>query len=135
MTPPSSNPIADRQINDVLDRLHARAARQLPGIVAHYALEAVKGLVGAKRAKSADAEYYRDKLISIDRGQGWLNCTQCRGLHARRAVEFGTSYGVSTLYLAAAMRDQGTSLVIGTEIDAERRATRATISSMRELRN
>jgi hypothetical protein len=65
MTPPSSNPIADRQINDVLDRLHARAARQLPGIVAHYALEAVKGLVGAKRAKSADAEYYRDKLISI----------------------------------------------------------------------
>jgi hypothetical protein len=71
----------------------------------------------------------------IDRGQGWLIYTQCRGLHARRAVEFGTSYGVSTLYLAAAMRDQGTSLVIGTEIEAERRATRATISSQRELRN
>ncbi len=121
MTPPSSNPIRDRQINEVLDRLHARAARQLPAIVAHVALEAVKGLMGAKRA-NADAEYYRDKLISIDRAQGWLIYTLCRSLQARRVVEFGTSYGVSTLYLAAAMRDQGGGLVIGTEIEAEKAA-------------
>jgi len=119
MTPPSSNPIADRRINDVLDRLHARAARQMPGIVAHVVLDAAKGLVGAKRP-NADAKYYRDKLISIDPGQGWLIYMLCRGLEARRAVEFGTSYGVSTLYLAAAMRDQGGGLVIGTEIEAEK---------------
>jgi predicted O-methyltransferase YrrM len=120
MTPPSSNPIADRRINDVLDRLHARAARQFPGLVAHYALDAVKGLVGAKRSTVGDAEYHRDKLLSIDRGQGWLIYMLCRGLQARRVVEFGTSYGVSTLYLAAAMRDQGGGLVIGTEIEPEK---------------
>jgi len=121
MTRPSSNPIADRRISDVLDRLHVRAARQLPGLVAHYALEAVKKLVGVKRSNAVgDAEYHRDKLLSIDRGQGWLIYMLCRGLQARRVVEFGTSYGVSTIYLAAAMRDQGEGLVIGTEIEAEK---------------
>ncbi len=117
MRPPSSNPITDRQINDVLDRLHARAGRELPGVVAHLAWGAVKGLVGAKRANDSDETYVRDKLIPIDRGQGWLIYMLCRSLQARRVVEFGTSYGVSTLYLAAAMRDQGGGLVIGTEIE------------------
>lgn len=107
MSPPSSNPIADRQVNDVLDRLHARASRELPGLVVPLAFEALKGLVGAKRANDADAKYVRDKLIPIGRAQGWLIYMLCRSLQARRVVEFGTSYGVSTLYLAAAMRDQG----------------------------
>jgi hypothetical protein len=46
MSPPSSNPITDRRINDVLDRLHARAGRELPGLAVHLAWGAVKGLVG-----------------------------------------------------------------------------------------
>jgi predicted O-methyltransferase YrrM len=120
VTPPSSNPITDRQINGVLDRLHAKAARQLPGLAAHFALGAAKGLVGAKRSDDSDEKYVRDKLIPIDRGQGWLIYMLCRSRRARRVVEFGTSYGVSTLYLAAAMRDQGGGLVIGTEIEAEK---------------
>lgn len=120
MNPPSSNPIADRQINDVLDRLHARARREMPGLVANLALGALKGLVGGKGAIDADEKYVHDKLIPIARGQGWLIYMLCRGLQARRVVEFGTSYGVSTLYLAAAMRDQGGGLVIGTEIETEK---------------
>ena len=128
MSPPSSNPITDRRINDVLDRLHARARRELPGLVVHLGWDAVKGLVGAKPADDSDAKYVRDKLIPIGRGQGWLIYMLCRSLQARRVVEFGTSYGVSTLYLAAAMRDQGGGVVIGTEIEPERRAMPATIS-------
>jgi predicted O-methyltransferase YrrM len=120
MRPPSSNPIADRKINDVLDRLHARARREMPGLVVNLALGALKGLVGAKGAIEADEKYVHDKLIPIGRGQGWLIYMLCRALQARRVVEFGTSYGVSTLYLAAAMRDQGGGLVIGTEIETEK---------------
>ena len=133
MRPPSSNPITDRQINGVLDRLHARAGRELPGLAAHLALEAVKGLVGAKRADDSDEKYVRDKLIPIGRGQGWLIYMLCRSLQARRVVEFGTSYGVSTLYLAAAMRDQGGGLVIGTEIEAEKARRARSISWKPEL--
>lgn len=126
MIPPSSNPIIDKRINDVLDRLHARAGRELPGLIANMALGAVKGLVNAKRANASDEDYVRDKLIPIGRGQGWLIYMLCRSLRARRAVEFGTSFGVSTLYLAAAMRDQGGGLVIGTEIEpAKARHARA----------
>ncbi len=35
---------------------------------------------------------------------------------ARNVVEFGTSFGVSTIYLAAAVRDNGGGRVIGTEM-------------------
>lgn len=118
LQPPSSNPITDTRVNAVLDRLHARAGREMPGLVAHLAVDALKGLVGAKR--DLGVRYVRDKLIPIDRGQGWLIYLLCRSLQARRVVEFGTSFGVSTLYLAAAMRDQGGGLVIGTEIEAEK---------------
>lgn len=120
MSPPPSNPITDRQINDVLDRLHARAGRELPGLVAHLGLGALKGLAGAKRANDSNEKYVRDKLIPIGRDQGCLIYMLCRSLQAQRVVEFGTSYGVSTLYLAAAMRDQGGGLVIGTEIEPEK---------------
>lgn len=116
----TSNPITDRQINDVLDRLHGRAGREMPGLFAHLALGIIKGLVSPKSANESNEDYVRDKLIPIDRGQGWLIYMLCRSLQARRVVEFGTSYGVSTLYLAAAMRDQGGGLIIGTEIEAEK---------------
>jgi predicted O-methyltransferase YrrM len=120
MTPPSSNPITDQKINEILNRLHARAGRELPGLAVHLGLHALKRLLGAKQANDDDTKYVRDKLIPIGRSQGWLIYMLCRSLQARRVVEFGTSYGVSTLYLAAAMRDQGGGLVIGTEIEAEK---------------
>lgn len=114
MPAPAANPIRDRQINAVLDRLHARANRELPGLVVNLLLQSVAGAFGGEGDHGA---YVRNKLICIDRGQGWLIYTLCRALRAARAVEFGTSFGVSTLYLAAAMRDQGAGVVIGTEIE------------------
>lgn len=41
-----------------------------------------------------------------------------RACKARRIVEFGTSMGVSTLYLAAALRDNGGGQLIGSEMEA-----------------
>jgi predicted O-methyltransferase YrrM len=117
MSPPTANPIRDRQINDVLGRLHARADREMPGLVVNLMLQSVVQAFGVEGDHGA---YVRDKLICIDRGQGWLIYTLCRSLRASRAVEFGTSFGVSTLYLAAAMRDQGAGTVIGTEIEPEK---------------
>ena len=123
-----------RRSMTLLDRLHARARREMPGLVANLALGALKGLLGGKGAIHAEWRFVHDKLIPIDRGQGWLIYMLCRGLQARRVVEFGTSYGVSTLYLAAAMRDQGGGLVIGTEIETEKARHAPTIpGSLPEL--
>lgn len=43
-----------------------------------------------------------------------------RSCRARRIVEFGTSFGVSTIHLACALKDNGGGLVIGTELEAEK---------------
>lgn len=40
-----------------------------------------------------------------------------RAIQARSIVEFGTSFGVSTLHLAAALRDNGGGRLIGTEFE------------------
>ncbi len=102
----------------VLDRLHARADREMPGLIVNLLLQTLMRAFGGK--SDDHGAYVRDKLICIDRGQGWLIYMLCRGLRATRAVEFGTSFGVSTLYLAAAMRDQGAGTVIGTEIEPQK---------------
>ncbi len=92
------------------------------------------------RAKAGDLDwnafdertdrFLRDKLVALDREKAELCYQLCRALRATRVVEAGTSFGVSTLYLAAAVRDntkQGESgIVIGTEYEpAKARAARA----------
>jgi predicted O-methyltransferase YrrM len=54
----------------------------------------------------------------------------CRALRAKRVVEVGTSFGVSTLYLADAVRANGGGLVIGTEYEpAKATAARANFAA------
>lgn len=113
------NPIRDDRVNGVLKRLHKQADRQLPGLIAFFAGESARRLVFGKPKDEVAIRQveslYRDKVIPIDKEQGWLIYLLCRSLGARRVVEFGTSFGVSTLYLAAAVRDNGGGVVIGTE--------------------
>ena len=61
-----------------------------------------------------------DKLAAFDRNKAEFCYTLCRALNARCVVEAGTSFGVSTIYLAAAVRDNARGneprgMVIGTE--------------------
>lgn len=48
-----------------------------------------------------------------------------RACKARRIVEFGTSFGISAIHLATALRDNGGGQLIGTELEATK-ATAAT---------
>src|SRR6185436_17769921 len=69
-----------------------------------------------------DMAFVRDKFVALDPEKCDLCYMLCRSIQARRVVEFGTSFGVSTIYLAAAVRDTvredgGSGLVIGTEIE------------------
>jgi predicted O-methyltransferase YrrM len=51
------------------------------------------------------APFLSDKLVALDREKAEFCYQLCRANGARRIVEAGTSFGVSTLYLAAAVRD------------------------------
>ncbi len=61
-----------------------------------------------------------DMYLPLEAEQGGLLYVTARAIGARRVAEYGTSFGVSTLYLAAAVRDNGGGTVIGTEILPEK---------------
>ena len=57
-----------------------------------------------------------DKYISLDPATGVFCYLFARAIRARRIIEFGTSFGISTIYLGMAVRDNGGGIVIGTEM-------------------
>ncbi|QPF87626.1 class I SAM-dependent methyltransferase [Bradyrhizobium genosp. L] len=103
--------IADPRVTDVIDRLQAMRRRPADG-----------GPRG-NRMSSRDPHAYAEQGFSIHPEQGELIYLLCRGLGARRVVEFATSVGMSTLYFAAAIRDNGGGTVIGSEIVPAKVAT------------
>jgi predicted O-methyltransferase YrrM len=63
--------------------------------------------------------------VALDRDKAEFCYQLCRANNARRIVEIGTSFGVSTLYLAAAVRDnvragRDDGIVIGTEYEPKK---------------
>jgi predicted O-methyltransferase YrrM len=120
------SPLADPRAEAVLARLHKADAQQFGTIVRYFLPRAVASLFTRQSAvdvtNDADATFLRDKLVALDADKGHLAYILCRALNARRVVEVGTSFGVSTIYLAAALRDNAAihdqeCKVIGTEIE------------------
>ena len=55
--------------------------------------------------------------LAVSRETGALLYMLARGARARNIVEFGTSFGISTLHLAAALRDNGGGRLITSEFE------------------
>ena len=109
--------LRDPRVRGVLDRLH-RAARMDALRFIHLAPRVISGLLRRKTfAESVTPEAMKDCYIPVSRDQGRFLYLTARALGARRIVEFGTSFGISTIYLAAAVRDNGGGIVIGTELE------------------
>ena len=65
-------------------------------------------------------KYYgllKDQPLAVSRAIGTLLYMLARSIGARIVVEFGTSFGISTLHLAAALRDNGGGRLIGSEFE------------------
>src|SRR5262249_26286083 len=110
-------------IDGLLDRLYAQHAAQDEAIASYFAARAAEGPVDWNRFDERTNEFLKDKLVALDRPKAEFCYQVCRALHAQRIVEAGTSFGVSTLFLAAAVRDNGGGIVIGTEYEPEKAAT------------
>jgi predicted O-methyltransferase YrrM len=77
------------------------------------------------RSKADYREFYqrmKDIPLSVSRETGALLYMLARSSNARTIVEFGTSFGISTLHLAAALRDNGGGRVITTEFEPSKAA-------------
>lgn len=118
--------IDDPQLKGLLDGLHARSDGQIAK------LERFRAGQATHPSTEDEIKAFRsNKLVALDRDKAEFCYQLCRATDARRIVEIGTSFGVSTLYLAAALRDNiraggGTGAVIGTEHEpAKAKAARA----------
>src|SRR5271168_1939137 len=95
----------DPHLERLLDRLHHASDAQTPAI-REYRAERDKAVDRTPEEQAALAKaFLADKIYALDRDKAEFCYQLCRAIDARRVVEIGTSYGVSTLYLAAALRD------------------------------
>jgi len=62
----------------------------------------------------------KDYALPVSPESGRLLYMLARSLKARSIVEFGLSFGISTLHLAAALRDNGGGRIITTEFEASK---------------
>ena len=61
---------------------------------------------------------YADNFLAVSPDYGRFLYAIARACKATRIVEFGTSMGISTIYLAAALRDNGGGHLIGSDLEA-----------------
>ncbi|KAM0746168.1 S-adenosyl-L-methionine-dependent methyltransferase, partial [Meredithblackwellia eburnea MCA 4105] len=109
-------------LRSLLDRLHA------------ISLEQEAASRGAHFPKSSsDKDVFKDRLVALDEDKCQAMYLLLRAMGARRVIEAGTSYGVSLLWLLAAVTTNTTPssstpsnvpapLVIGTENEPEKAA-------------
>ncbi len=101
-----STSLDDPRVRRTLDEMHSTADRNDPPLLAR-----ARGKQGADRTALLG-----DAFIPVSAEAGRLLYTLARGAASGTFVEFGTSFGISTIYLAAAARDRGSSRVITTEM-------------------
>ncbi|MFJ8057421.1 O-methyltransferase [Streptomyces sp. NPDC096142] len=109
--------LADPRVEAALSRMFERA-EQDEATAARVGAALPDGLAPLTPQERADAVAEVYMPVSADGGKLLYNLV--RAVRPATVVEFGTSFGISTLYLAAAVRDNGTGRVITTELSKDK---------------
>jgi predicted O-methyltransferase YrrM len=109
----AANTLRTKEVKTVLNRLFAAAGQddetphwRKPGLAWETA-------TAQERADASESRY-----MSISARGGDLLYILARASRPSTVVEFGTSYGISTIYLTAAVADNGTGRVVSTELSS-----------------
>jgi predicted O-methyltransferase YrrM len=118
----SSGPIAE-----VLQRLHQEADAADAPLMQTFegeetTVEQAMSQVVEAETKDLTGLYhgYAGNFLSVSPKFGRFLYICTRACKAKRIVEFGSSMGISTIYMAAALRDMGGGVLIGTELEASK---------------
>jgi len=122
MTDSLANSLRTDPTRSTLERLHAAARRERFKFLTLAPRVIAGKLRGETLSQTVTPAAMKDFFIPISPEQGRFVYLVARTLGAKNIVEFGTSFGISTLYLAAAVKDNGGGRVIGTEIEASKHA-------------
>lgn len=115
MTTLSTAPLAP-----LLDRLFAEADTSSPAVTSAFAQMSGDERARLMGSKTDYLDFYahlKDDALAVSREAGTLLYMLVRASGARSIVEFGTSFGISTLHLAAALRDNGGGHIITSEFE------------------
>jgi predicted O-methyltransferase YrrM len=96
-----NNPPLER----LLARLHDQSDRQLREVSEERAKRAMDPRPRSTENAAQLKASLSDKLVALDRDKAEFCYQLCRVGQVRSVVEIGTSFGVSTMYLASAVRD------------------------------
>ena len=131
MTGSPISPLRDPAVHAVIERVKGggRSGRSGADRGAGGGGQGRPGAGGHNARAGRDPFDFAERAFPVDPEQGDLMYLLCRASGATRVAEFATSLGVSTLYLTAAVRDNGGGLVIGSEIvPAKAAAARANLA-------
>jgi predicted O-methyltransferase YrrM len=109
----------------LLDRLFAESRTSRAGIDAAFADLSDDEQAALMHSKTGYRDFYgrmRNIALPVSRETGALLYMLARSTGARTIVEFGTSFGISTIHLAAALRDNGGGRLIGSEFEPSKAA-------------
>jgi len=115
MTTLTASPLAP-----LLDRLFRNADALSPLAIPAVAALSAEERERMLRSKTEYLDLYtrlKDAPLPVSRETGRLLYLLARSAKASCVVEFGTSFGISTLHLAAALRDNGGGRLITTEFE------------------
>lgn len=101
----------------LLDRLFAEAASATSPVMANVSREERVRLLTSKTEYLDLYGRLKDLWLPVSRETGHLLYMLARSTRAQNMVEFGMSFGISTLHLAAALRDNGGGRLITTEFE------------------
>ncbi|PWC31336.1 class I SAM-dependent methyltransferase [Azospirillum sp. TSO35-2] len=109
--------LASAPLAPLLDRLFNEADAATSPVLTAVSHEERERLL---RSKTEYLDLYgrlKDVALPVSRETGRLLYMLARSTRARTVVEFGTSFGISTLHLAAALRDNGGGRLVTSEFE------------------
>jgi predicted O-methyltransferase YrrM len=119
------NTLAASPLAPLLDRLFNEADALSADTDAVFADLSDDDRARLMRSKTGYRDLYgrlKDVPLPVSRETGTLLYMLARGSGAKTIVEFGTSFGISTLHLAAALRDNGGGRLITSEFEPTKAA-------------
>jgi predicted O-methyltransferase YrrM len=124
------NSLTTGPVAQVLERLHREAEAADHELVAAMmavlempgaAMDTIVATVLAKEKDyRANSREHVERFLAVSPTYGRFLYMAARACHASRIVEFGTSMGISTIYLAAALRDNGGGYLVSGELQSDK---------------
>ncbi|WP_439626740.1 O-methyltransferase [Shinella sp.] len=104
-------------LGPLLDRLFAEADAATSPAIKSFKPEERIALTASKTDYLDLYGRLKDLWLPVSRETGELLYMLVRATGARTVVEFGTSFGISSLYIAAALRDNGGGRLVSSEFE------------------